>query len=370
MNNHKGKARPNTSKQITTVVTRGNNNTRTQSKRTKNTKQRSKPIRQVSRPSNNGGQALTTSYLKSLVNPFQYSGPRLGWGCMVPSTVETAYVRGVITANADGTCALVALPCQAQMLSAYTSGNTSTVTTTTSATDSTSIAANYFSGRPISLGIRAFPSIPATSAPGLCYTGAIPASRAFDVLSVGGTSSVATSDYFTFPETHINIGSNGGSSTGRPQDTTSMQFRQETVSGNGYQAFVSTLSSLNSTSLQDMNFSLPFVAFAGLPASATIAFEVVFNFEGIIASSHNGGAMQIAQGASPTLCDYWNSFETMYRNISSLLPPPGRPGESAADVDSSALVRSNGSRSSNRPTTLGGQIINFAYNSALSYLSR
>jgi len=107
----KGKASPKTSRNVTKQQT-----TVTTFKKPSNAKT-GNPKKQFNKPKNqssNGGRSVadptTLEYCKSLADPFEFSGPRLGWGCMVPTNVVQAYVRGSTTANADGSVSLMMLP--------------------------------------------------------------------------------------------------------------------------------------------------------------------------------------------------------------------------------------------------------------------
>jgi hypothetical protein len=261
---------------------------------------------------------------------------------LVPTSINSAYWRGSTAANADGSIVIVATPNVVGFLQFFTSGLLTAGYTTTNAIDAVSVYNNFGTGRVLSIGIRAVPMVAATAVPGVCYTGAMS----------GVSDSVLTlmnpTDFVDLPQARMNVGSIGASATGRPIDPSSFIMDGRIVGSAGY-----------STTTQ-FPFSTPFIAFTGLPASAQVAIEAVMHFEATPIIYHNlaplGGASESFGGK---LSDYWPNFEKLWEVVRSVIPPPGRPGETTADSDAIGILlnRFVGSRNSGMdfgyPTNLG-----------------
>jgi len=255
----------------------------------------------------------TLGFIKSLVNPFSNNGVKLGWGCLVPSTLVSAVVRTSATSNADGSIAFVLSPQAPNPLYLNNSGAASTTWTTIAMSNQNGINNSCAEGRVISFGVRVFPSIPMTSAPGACYTGAslIPTLNVLTSLSPNVIAALPTS--------HVSIGYGGGSSTGRPADPDSYSFFSSPIVG---YAGTTTLT-----------HSLPYIVFLGLPASSVVYIEAVVNLEATTAVTSVSLLPDTAPMESDTLCAHYPSLEYFWSKISAYLPAPGRPGEATAADD-------------------------------------
>jgi len=264
---------------------------------------------------------MAESYFASLVDPFNNQGCPLGWGCMVPSTITTLYVRGVTAAATDGSFAIMALPNNVYIGTvANQTHATSFASTgvTYAATDAAAIAANFAAGRIISIGVKAIPSIAATSAPGASYSGALE--------GIGYTISQALTpdDLAASPVAIQGLASTGARATGRPMDTNSFAFQSPVTDAVGY------------TGNTPYPCSIPFVAFLGLPANAAILYEIVVNIEVLALTKHGTAPMDINNsGASETLASYWPSFESLWAKIRPALPAPGKPSLEWSSVGTS-----------------------------------
>jgi len=271
---------------------------------------------QLSQSSGRGG--VTNDYIRSLLDPFEYRGCRLGWGTMVPTQLASAYLRTTVTANADGSLGLLAYPNAVNMLSVFAGGAAvAAATSSVNATDAAAIAANFDTGRPISIGIRAIPSIALTSAPGFCYAGALPG------MTNTSANALTVNDLVAFP-TSILAGNavTSGSSTGRPQDLNSFTFLAQAVNASGF------------AGTTPLPFSVPYLAYTGMPAGATVSVEVVFNFEGIELLAHSAAGLGTGEVAETSLLsNAWNSIESMWSSVKQVLPPPGRAMEAIAALD-------------------------------------
>jgi hypothetical protein len=285
--------------------------------RSNKTKKSKKQKNERSVTNNLPGRELVQSYLNSLNNPFEDNGCKLGWGCLVPSSLVTAYVKGTLTANADGTLGIVLLPMANNIVSVASGGlNVSFATTAISiaAADGTAIGANYSTGRIISGGIRAYPSIALTSAPGAVYAGAIP------TLTYSQAMAMTPNDLSTSPYMKQFRSYEGATATLRPQDTFSFEFDTRNVS-----------TTIPWTGNNDLPVSVPFLAFYGIPASSTVFYEAVLNMEAIGISQHSSAALAFGdKQSSNSLADYFPSVEKLWSLAKPFVASAGRYGAAAA----------------------------------------
>jgi len=268
---------------------------------------------------------LTVEYFQSLVDPFNFPGPKLGWGCLVPSTLISGFFRGTATSNADGSIAIVVLPCVKAAISIYGGGvGAVSASSVIDLANQAAITTNTGEGRVVSMGIRAWPDIAMTSAPGAAYAGAMVPTNYTDLNAMSPT------DMINLPSTHICIGMKGASATGRPIDPSSFVFDIAPVDGLGY-----TNAAWTGT---DIPFSCPYIIFTGIGDAVPVFYEVVINIEATYKIGHsNTTILPGSSGPENVLSDHWPSFESMYNHVRHVLPSPGRPGEASAASDSSLL---------------------------------
>jgi len=264
-----------------------------------------------------GGTGLTAMYYKSLLDPFQYTGCRLGWGCMVPTTVVQAYIRGTSIANADGSITLLALP-QAVNTGLFWTNPAATVNFagTINSADQPAILANFSMGRVISLGIKAVPSIALTNAPGFCYAGALPFATANTL------ATMSTNDFVALPSSNFcGTAVDGAVSSGRPIDVFSYEFFGSMTNGTGFAATAT------------YPFSTPYVSFIGMPGSTVVNFEICLNFEAITVIGHNVAGMGLGEEATTSLANEWSSPSSLWNWMKSSVPPPGQTLKSITALD-------------------------------------
>ncbi len=316
---------------------------------------------QISSPDNEM-MSMTSAYFKSLVDPFEWTPPKLGWGCMVPTTIVSGYFRSVLTSSADGTLAILGLPCVTLGI-VNSTGSASTVGWATSNySNQSAIIAACGEGRVVSIGLRAYPNIALTAVPGAVYTGA--------TVPTDWTSlqTLSPNDLIALPTSHLSIGVAGSSATGRPVDPDSFTFFDAIVDADGYTAAVNAS--------ETMPFSVPYIVFAGLPASSIVYVEGLINIEATQVVKHLAQTVlpDNAEVGSSRLCDYWPSFENMWGRIRPLLPAPGRPGESAASNDGSLIgsIFAGATRAATRNllpaagNVIGGALLNAGANAVNS----
>jgi len=298
--------------------------------------------------------ACTLEYFKSLVDPFEFGGLKLGWGCMVPTTAAQAFFRGTIAAATDGSLTIAVLPCVTDGILLYNSGLAVVGSTGISFSNASAITANCGEGRVVSVGIRAFPNIALTSVPGVSYSGATVAT------TVNQINTLATSDFVALPTSHQGIGTTGATSTGRPVDPESFVFKAPVVDALGW-----TNVTINST--RSLPFSVPYVSFVGLPTTTLMFVEVCLNIEATQVIAHASQTILPDEGISParTVGDEWPVPEALHRLAAPFLPKPGRPNENAAAKDASfmtALIGTAGRAASAVAGIAGSAVGSFAAN--------
>jgi len=273
---------------------------------------------------NPNGQT-TVDYFKSLVDPFECSPPKLGWGCMVPTTVSQAYIRASFTTNADGSGAIMLVPSATGGILVNTSGLSGTTWANVNFANSSAVASNFGEGRVISMGIKATPNIALTSVPGMVYAGAFTPTTYVNLITL------SPSDLVSAVTSHQSISTNGATATGRPVDPDSFTFLAPIVSTSNWTAAANSGTSLP--------FSIPYICFSGLPTLSTVFYEVCMNFEGTPITSHNASTVipAAADSYEPKLSDQWVSPEQVYNKMKPFLPHPGRSSDAEASKDSSFL---------------------------------
>jgi hypothetical protein len=261
---------------------------------------------QVSRPKMRS-MSLLECWRRSIINPFENGGCKLGFGCLVPSHLVRAYLRTTVTSNADGSATVALWNDTNSFLLTYTVAFASVGYGSTPASDEGPISSNYQSGRIISGGIRAFPSIAMTAAPGICYSG-----QMFEV-TLAGLTAVSSQDFQQQSTNHMEKGSRGAVATMRPMDLNSFIFSPNITNGVGY------------TSSSTAPWSVPYIVFSGLPASSSILVEAVLNLEVLEVFKHAVTQVGVPETlADKTLSDEVINIESGFRAISQNLPPAGQ----------------------------------------------
>ncbi len=276
-------------------------------------------------------RVLAQSYVDSVNDPFENQGCKLGWGCLVPSTLATGYWKGAYASNADGTLALCLLPNATGALRIANGGQAvsfATAALTQSLLDATPLDANYSSARVISGGIRAYPSIPLTSAPGAVYAGAIP-SLTFTQSQAFTPAGLASSPYMKQFRSY-----EGATSTLRPIDTFSFEFDTRNVSA-------TVVWSGNS----DIPVSIPYMCFVGLPAATPVFIEAVINYECIAKSVTDTASLAFGdKQQSDLMASYFPSMETMWNTVKPYLAAAGRYGAQSALAAATSSIYNGGSK--------------------------
>jgi hypothetical protein len=263
----------------------------------------------------NRANDVIVQYANTLNDPFTHGPMRLGWGTLLPTLTATAYYRATINANADGSFAI--------FLGSYLAGATggpiwynnggaaTTGYTAASWNNLTPLNAAINGGRVVSLGLRAMPQVAATSAPGQCYAGCLPAATTYGTATTVSPSSYSAQPYFRWGRAD-----HGATALGRPFDTTSF-------------AMYTSFDNLPQTN--QMYFGCPIIVFLGLPASCPITIEAVMNFEGTMElTSSTTFLEETGQGTNAntiTLSSEFASIEQSFNAVRKLLTPSGVIGD-------------------------------------------
>jgi len=257
-------------------------------------------------------------YINSLNNPFEHSGVRLGWGTLVPSSLYTAYYRGTITTNVDGSFALAQLPSSGTntLNLFYNVSGASTATWVPVAyTNATALASVMTEARIVSGGIKVLPQIAATAVPGALFAGSIP-SMTNTIVTSATPQQLASS-----PHCKIGYGATGASAVIHPLDPNSFVFANSTAIG------------LTGGTLAQS--STPVIAGTGFPASTLVYFEAVLNMESISTFSSSASALttpSISTNEEQTLSSYFPSIESMWSAISSYIPSAASVNEASSHI--------------------------------------
>jgi len=269
-------------------------------------------IQRAPRFNNTPGGIITQQYIKSQADPFEYGPVQLGFGALIPTRTTTIYFRGSTTSNADGSLAVMLYP-QAGGFINYANGGAAvsfaTSASNANATDFTTISANAGSARFVSMGLKAYPNLAATTTPGQVVTGSLPGST-FNL-----SQALTPNDLVSFPTSHVGKGYDGAVACARPQDLNSFDFYPQMVNASGF---------LTTTPLP---CSLPYICFTGIGSGTTVYIEAQLNIEYIEELQHSSAPMgQSSLEAGRTLASEWENLEKMWSRVKVLLPDPGRIG--------------------------------------------
>lgn len=228
--------------------------------------------RRRNRRLNQGGPSATSTWLNSLNDPFNYGGVRLGWGCMVPTTLVTAYLRFNFTANADGSFSMIMVPQVTGMFDYNNAAHNIASWSTMSATNASVLNTALSEARIVSGGLRCIINQPATATPGILYVGSIRNTNVSNISSY-------TNDFLVSLSTSkMGIGRKGATGFLRHEDTDSFNFNYGAVAGfSGTQLFP---------------FSIPYICGTGFGSSQPSVFvEVILNLEAIVSEQSSGIAV-------------------------------------------------------------------------------
>jgi hypothetical protein len=273
-----------------------------------------------SRTSNNSPSAsnLFQNYINTLRDPFEYPAVRIGFGTMVPTSLYTAYYRGVFAANADGSFSLFQSPTLGTVtpgLYYNNSGIGSNGWVGLDYVNKTTLAGVMSECRIVSGGIRVLPQVPATSPPGIGYAGSFPSTTTNSIITTYASSLI------TSPHLVMGRAAEGACATCRPVDPDSFIFTPYNMTGTPY-TIVNSLSA-------------PLIVLTGLPASSTLIIEAMLNLESISSYQTAGQALtnpELLSTPQESLADRYSNIEQMFRQAQSYLPTSGQINTAASLV--------------------------------------
>jgi hypothetical protein len=249
-------------------------------------------------------------YIATLSDPFCFGPTRLGWGTMIPTGLGTAFYRASLQTPSDGTFGCAVFPFLRNTTGVYgvqvCNAGLSTATWTPAAWSNQSAYANLASqARVVSIGIKAYPQVPLTSAPGIIYSGAIPELTQNQLIT-------NTINFFTgSPYFEVGYGNVGAMASGRPVDPNSFIFQFTTAD--------------NATTGTPPQISVPMIFGTGFPASTNIVIEAVYNFEYELSPQWNDqvlpGPFEGGSEQEGGITSNFANIESMWNYIRMRLPP-------------------------------------------------
>jgi hypothetical protein len=254
--------------------------------------------------STNGQRDQLSCYLNTIADPWQHGPCRIGFGTLVPTQLATCFLRTTLVSNADGSIAIALIPNIVNMLFYNVSGLAGVAWASVNGTNNAAIASTMTEGRIVSGGLRAFPQVPGTAAPGVIYSMTVPSTNT----NFLGTTSPA--GLLSSPQCKIGYAAAGGSAIILPVDPVSFQFNVGTIAGFAGNANLPT--------------SVAILIMTGLPASSNVLVEASLNIEGVMSTSSTGSITTPGQdaGEQRTLADYFPSLDSLWSTVKRLVPEP------------------------------------------------
>jgi hypothetical protein len=257
---------------------------------------------------------LVRAYADTLRDPFSNAPVKLGFGCLTPSELYTAYGRAFINAGSDGTFSCYLQPHLGKLggggALTWTNSwaqpfNSSGASGDVAFSNRAALAAviSECEARVVSGGIKAIPMIPGTAAPGTILAGDLP-TASLNIMASQSASMLSQSPIFK-----LGLGAGGASATIRPIDPESFTFLQQTV--NGYQP--DTL----------FKTSSPVLMFQNLPPSCTVFVEFVLHFEiirGVLTGQQASQSGTSNTSNESKLSNVFASIESMWSTVQRLVP--------------------------------------------------
>lgn len=242
------------------------------------------------------------AYRRTLEDPFEYPGVKLGFGTMTPTTLGALYVRQSFTANADGSFEICVHPNAAANGFAFTSNSGAATTPTwtgNSASNGTAVTSAFTVGRVVSMGLRARVLQAQTAAPGIL------AGYANQSIEVGNTPLLATTPngFYGIPNVHLAYGSETIEVLWRPRGPEDFDFASMGVT---------TAGCFGSGGL--------YVSGTGFPASVTVFYEAILHFEAQLGTPSISNPSDISDAGYGSLGNLFDTVAAAGRIIASLGP--------------------------------------------------
>lgn len=265
--------------------------------------------RRLPRVGRSPASAFLEQYARTLNDPFEFPGVKLGYGCMLPTTNVCAYNRGSLSPNADGSFSVSFSPDVINLVLVNNLANNVAPSATPwqPATNFASIQTSFREARVVSGGLRVWVSMAATDKPGVLYSGTIPD---YTTTEFNAATSTALRN---LPGSIMSLEASGATILTRPYDSDSFAF------------FVNPITGYAAGGIPFMTSG--YITGAGFPATATVYYEAVLNLEAIARTSNNAPTTpadrMIVPGAEAA---------------ESWFPTPGQLWRSAAEFLSTPVV--------------------------------
>jgi len=246
---------------------------------------------------------VTSAYMNTLRDPFEYPPVPLGYDCLVNTVLGTGYLRTSFLVNStDGSFNVFMEPSVVGTLN-YTNGGQGVtgVYTTLNCSNSSAIQNQMAETRVVSYGMRLFALFPETSSPGVIFAGA---DNAHTAAYFGTTTTLQITG---LPSSELGIGTDGCHVVGLPCDPSAYIFTQTAT--NGY-----NLSDVPVTGIL-------YAAGLSFPVGTRIWVEAIVNLEGLPSNSNqSSGATTNDTSLTTTVADVFPTVRQMWNNLKDYLP--------------------------------------------------
>jgi hypothetical protein len=270
-------------------------------RRNRNRKKKSMSVSGVGSARSRG---LGDDYIRTLNDPFAFPGVRMGFGCLIPTQLVMAYVKGTFTVNAvDGSFRVNCIPWNTitganngALVNIANNGQAvAPVYTTVLSSNVGGINSQMSLGRIVSGGLRVSVKYPLTSAPGQM--------NAFSLAASSNTATTTTIQGDLGLTQAKLVGSDQAQILYRPTDYNDMEFIN-----------------LNGSNAVSLGSWQGYIDGLGFPATSVVWYEACFHIEGY--STILSSISDIGQASGfPTLSEAYASVENLVSNVRTHLSP-------------------------------------------------
>lgn len=246
--------------------------------------------------------SLRNDYINTLRDPWEYGPIELGYNTFQTTELATAYLRGSLTVNADGSFAMFMSPSALSMFSYNVAGATTATWSTINSTNYAAVSTQIPQSRVVSGGLRVYCLFPETSASGILYSTSDVSSTYNTLITNTPTTISALSG------AEMSIGSSGSRVVMLPIDNDSYSFFSgptNAYSGGALPYHPSLL-----------------ISGLGFPTGTKIFYESILNLEGLPAAGastvgtdpNQTNNSQVLVGSYPTPQSLYNSVRNAIGN--------------------------------------------------------
>jgi hypothetical protein len=267
-------------------------------------------------------------YAESVAHPFNAPPIRMGFDTFVPSSLHTAYLRNGFTTNStDGSFDIVIMPNLAGHCFINTAGAGTTPTWTIfAAANASPIISQIDNARVVSMGLRVFPQMALTAAPGIMSSGVSPRCDVTDALAFFALNTLNRQN---LPYNQLFLGRTGNTEcsevTWRPTDIQEFIFSNRSISpfalaSSAPSTVISAVAVVDG--LLDCQGSFIHISGQNMPPSTPIFFESIMHIE--CTDSRNLISSDTADDSNPCVANDTNvpDMQSAYRRIVNMLPDP------------------------------------------------